>query len=229
MLSALVFILGGCVTVKTWLSSISYTNENRRQKSLKTEQTPSICMWQNYMQSDGLEKQWCPWQSVCTNIIMNFAKHDDVIKWKHFPRYWTFVRGIHRWPVNSPHKGQCRGALMFSLTCAWISRWVNNHEAGDLRRYRAHYDVIVMLPYSSNHVIGTIPMECELCRSCMNRNYMWLARCRDISGNLVLVNTIACWMNTFAELLTSEENMKSMLNFVMSAVPADGITVLSVR
>ena len=34
---------------------------------------------------------------------------DDVIKWKHFPRYWLFVRGIHRWPVNSPHKGQWRG------------------------------------------------------------------------------------------------------------------------
>ena len=33
-------------------------------------------------------------------------KHDNVIKWKHFPRYWSFVRGIHRSPVNSPHKGQ---------------------------------------------------------------------------------------------------------------------------
>ena len=22
--------------------------------------------------------------------------HDDVIKWKHFPRYWPFARGIHR-------------------------------------------------------------------------------------------------------------------------------------
>ena len=39
--------------------------------------------------------------------------HDDVIKWKHFSRYWPFVRGIHRLPVNSPHKGQWRGALMF--------------------------------------------------------------------------------------------------------------------
>ena len=28
--------------------------------------------------------------------------HDDVIKWKHFPRNWPFVRGIHRSPVNSP-------------------------------------------------------------------------------------------------------------------------------
>ena len=70
--------------------------------------------------------------------------HDDVIKWKKFPRYWPFVRGIHRSPVNSPHKGQWRGALMFTLSCARINGWVNNREAGDLRRYRTHYDVIVM-------------------------------------------------------------------------------------
>ena len=70
--------------------------------------------------------------------------HDDVIKWKHFPRYWPFVRGIHRSPVNSPHKGQWRGALMFTLICARINGWVNNREAGHLRRYSTHYDVIVM-------------------------------------------------------------------------------------
>ena len=70
--------------------------------------------------------------------------HDDVIKWKHFPRYWPFLRRIHRSPVNSPHKGQWRGALMFSLIWTWINSWVNNPEAGDLRRHRAHCDVIVM-------------------------------------------------------------------------------------
>ena len=69
----------------------------------------------------------------------------DVMKLKHFPRYWPFVWGIHRSPVNSPHKGQWRGALMFSLICVWINGWANNREAGDLRRHRAHYDVIVML------------------------------------------------------------------------------------
>ena len=50
-------------------------------------------------------------------------------------------------PVPSefpPHKGQWRGALMFSLICVWINGWVNNREAGDLRRSCAHYDVIVM-------------------------------------------------------------------------------------
>ena len=73
------------------------------------------------------------------------VSHDDVIKWKYFPRYWPFVRGIHRSPVNSPHKGQWRGALMISLTCAWISGWVNNGKVGDLRRHRANYEFTVMV------------------------------------------------------------------------------------
>ena len=66
--------------------------------------------------------------------------HDDVIKWNIFR-----VTGHLCEPVNSAHKGQCRGAFLFSLICAWINRWVNNREAGDLRRYCAHYDVIVMV------------------------------------------------------------------------------------
>ena len=70
--------------------------------------------------------------------------HDDVIKWKHFPRYWPFVRGIHWSPVNWPPKRQWRGALMFSLICAWINSWANHRDAGDLRRRRTHHDVTVM-------------------------------------------------------------------------------------
>ena len=75
------------------------------------------------------------------NISVN---HDDIIKWKHFPRYWPFVWGIHRSSVNSPHKGQWCGALMFSFIYAWINTRVNNREAGDLRLYRDHYGVTVM-------------------------------------------------------------------------------------
>ena len=71
-------------------------------------------------------------------------KHDDVIKWRHFPHYWPFARGIHRSPVNSLHKGQWRGALMFFFICAYIYGWVNNRETGDLRHHCTHYDVIVM-------------------------------------------------------------------------------------
>ena len=44
-----------------------------------------------------------------------------------------------------PQKGQWRRALIFSLACTWINRWVNNREAGCLRRHRAHYDVIIMI------------------------------------------------------------------------------------
>ena len=78
-------------------------------------------------------------------IYISGTYHSDVIEWNHFPRYWPFVRGIHRSPVNSPHKGQWRGALMFYLIYAPINGWVNTEEAGDLRRHRAHYDVIVMI------------------------------------------------------------------------------------
>ena len=57
----------------------------------------------------------CTWFSI---LVMN--PHDDVIKWKHFPRYWPFVRGHSPAPVNSPHIGQWCGALMFSLIWVWI-------------------------------------------------------------------------------------------------------------
>ena len=87
----------------------------------------------------------------------NLAVHDDVIKWKHFPRYWPFVRGIHWSPVISPHKGQWRGASMLSLICVWRNGWVNNREAGDLRRHRAHYDVTVMLMVVFSVILTTNP------------------------------------------------------------------------
>ena len=57
---------------------------------------------------------------------------------------------------GSPHRGQWRGALMFSLICAWTNDWANNRDAGDLRRNCAHYDVTVMFLFmnrpSSQHV-----------------------------------------------------------------------------
>ena len=70
--------------------------------------------------------------------------HEDVMKWKHFPRYWPYVKGIQQWPMNSPHRGQWRGALMFSLICHWTNDWTSHRDAGDLRHHPAHYDVIVI-------------------------------------------------------------------------------------
>ena len=88
-----------------------------------------------------------------SDLIVNAGYKKNVTQnpfswWRHqaetFPRYWPFVRGIHWSPVNSPHKGQWRGALMFSLICVCINGWVNNREAGDLRRISSTYDVSVM-------------------------------------------------------------------------------------
>ena len=72
-----------------------------------------------------------PCQMVCKPDVVGAVKqrhehvlfcHDDVIKWKHFPRYWLFVRGIHRSLVNSPHKGRCRGALIVFFDLRLIKR-----------------------------------------------------------------------------------------------------------
>ena len=93
-------------------------------------------IWTN----DGYLTDACMRQLASLSVLY----HDDVIEWKHFPPYWPFVRGIHRFPVNSPHKGQWGGALMFTLICARINGWVNNRDTGDLRRHRGHYDVTVV-------------------------------------------------------------------------------------
>ena len=82
----------------------------------------------------------CDFQLIIDTWYWVIAPYDDVIKWKHFPRYWPFVRGIHR----TPHKGQWRGALMFSFIWAKTIRWVNNRDAGNLRGHRAHHEVTLM-------------------------------------------------------------------------------------
>ena len=61
------------------------------------------------------------WSCCLTSLYYHSVYHDDVIKCKDFLRYWPFLRGIHRSPVNSPHKGQWRRTLMFSLIWVWLT------------------------------------------------------------------------------------------------------------
>ena len=101
------------------------------------------------------------WHHVCGNTSTypdQFARWSDTAKpmfkdrwWRHqmktfstLPGYWSFVQEIHRSPVKSLHKSQRRGALNFSLICAWTSSWVNYRDAGDVGRHRAHYEDTVM-------------------------------------------------------------------------------------
>ena len=74
--------------------------------------------------------------------------------WEHLPHYWPFVRGIHRSPVNSPHKGPWRGALMFSLICARINGWVKQSwgwwfEAPLRSLWRHCNDIYIAVQYNS--------------------------------------------------------------------------------
>ena len=132
--------------------------------------------------SEGILKKMGKYSARIHKVLL---KHDDVTKWKHCPHYWPFVRGIYRSPVNSPHKGQWRGALMFSLICAWINAWVYNREAGDLRRHRAHYDVNVMKKHNitkHNKTICAYTMGCttkwwkfEAVRDLTQQSEIWQA------------------------------------------------------
>ena len=78
------------------------------------------------------------------NCDYSFISYDDVIKWKHFLRYWPFVWGIHRSPPRGFPSQRWLGALMFPLTYAWINDWANNRAAGYLRRHSTHYNVTVI-------------------------------------------------------------------------------------
>ena len=93
---------------------------------------------------------------IAAGFCLSFNHRHQTTRWYILSSWWrhpmeTFsallalCAGNSPVPVNSPHKGQWRVALMFSLICVCINGWVNNLESGDLRRYRGHYDVIVMI------------------------------------------------------------------------------------
>ena len=76
----------------------------------------------------------------------------------------ALLRGIHRWPMNYPHRSQWRWALILFI-CAWINGWVNKREAGDLRRHRPHYDAIAMILQETGpplvQINGLSPFRCQ--------------------------------------------------------------------
>ena len=75
-------------------------------------------------------------------VMTQFICHDGVIKWKVF-RVTALCEG-NRSPVDSLHKGQWRGALMFSLIFAWTNGWANVQDPDVLNRHGVHYDITAM-------------------------------------------------------------------------------------
>ena len=128
--------------VKIWIHSIEHTP----RKMLPFDDVMMILL-ASLLQYIKTTKQTVtkPCASFCYIYILKQRgkqNHHDVIKWKHFPRYWPFVRGIHWSPVNSPHKGQWRWALMFYMH---LNKPLGKQSCGgDLRRHRARYNDMVM-------------------------------------------------------------------------------------
>ena len=92
------------------------------------------CSWRHY----DIEKL-----TALLILHKGSPSHDDVVKWKHFLRYWPLCGELtgDRWiPLTKARDAE----VWCFLWSAWINDWVNYHEAGDLRRHRGHYDVIVM-------------------------------------------------------------------------------------
>ena len=74
----------------------------------------------------------------------------------------------HRWIPRT--KSQWCGTLMFSLIYAWINGWVNNREAGDLRRHGALYDVNVM--YKTRLIPSELLCSCSVITSLLHFLHM---------------------------------------------------------
>ena len=143
----LLFSLSGHPVYKTaikWIQSCHKYGKMRWRSSLSgVHLLHTDTLMHGYDIGGLMQEMWTPVQPLLYFCFQYFTR------WRHqmetFSVSLAFVWGIHRSLVNSPHKGKWHGVLMFSLICTWINAWVNNCEAGDLRRHHAHYDIIVMI------------------------------------------------------------------------------------
>ena len=108
-----------------------------------------INLWQSYRpaQCDTRRHHWCDVLTYSSHsrqstTVMTSSNGNIFRTTGHMCGEFTGDRWI-------PRTNKWRGALMFSLICAWINGWVNNREAGDLRRYGAHY-VVTVMPLRTN-------------------------------------------------------------------------------
>ena len=128
-----------------WLPVVPFTNIPSQGVMWKAFQCHYVSMTCWVLRHTSLRYRM---RTICFLIKPVCRHYGGYSWWRHqmetFSALPAICAGNSPAPVNSQHKGQWRGALMFSLISVWIIGWVNNRAAGDLRRYRAHYDVIVM-------------------------------------------------------------------------------------
>ena len=85
----------GCGSV-VWTTQLTLVGEQYKNKGQLN--TSFNTNWVLFQYSNAIEH--------IVGCLSRARGHDDFIKWKHFQRYWPFVWGIDRSPVNSPHKRQ---------------------------------------------------------------------------------------------------------------------------
>ena len=113
-----------------WLAHLGYTDMFLQRDSVNTNSPDLSCRHTSSISASAakmdpaLPNVWCWWfYRQYARHSARIIWHEDVIKWEHFLLYWLFARGIHRLPMDSPHKGQWHRALVFSLNYAWTNGW----------------------------------------------------------------------------------------------------------
>ena len=100
---------------------------------------------------------------------MNHYEIMNETLWRH--QVETFSALLALCVGNSPFAGEFSVQMPvtrnFDASFAWANGWMNNRDAGDLKRYRAHYDVTVMelfskvLSLQTTHNSPTRVKNCE--------------------------------------------------------------------
>ena len=106
------------------------------------------------------------------NLITGHPPHDDVIKWKHFPRYWPFVRGIHQSAVFPAQRPVTRSFDVFfdlhlnkrlsEQSCGW---WFGTPS----HPFWRHYDVLCF-----RHLLRASPVPRDILQSTGLISLAWI-------------------------------------------------------
>ena len=86
-----------------------------------------------------------------------------VTRWRHQMETFSALLAIcaGNSPVTGEFPAQRSVTRSFDVffTCAWTNGWINNQDAGNLRRHRTHYYVTVMINAFGQHPIETFSMR----------------------------------------------------------------------
>ena len=121
--------------------------------------------------------------------------HDDVIKWKHFPRYWPFLRVIPRSPMNFHTKASDAELCCFLWSGPWINGWVNTREAGDLWQGFAF-----LTCRQTSHTYEWMPDVTQVITNYIKKNH----------NNMVSIGQWAAWHDINAFLINVSDDFMQL-------------------